>query len=493
MKKNNQGFTLIELLAAITIMALILLMIVPALDRLQNNNKNKPFEYYGDSLVEAAKIYVNKESEDITNLGTNFWTGCVDISYQDLLNAGLIKPYSDEAYNCTSAKVRYSRGVNSAKYTYNLTCTKAGKKVFEKVNIPNQSCTQEDMCNRNKGQLLGLPVNDKTIKDYQADCADKTAMFVFEHTGGSQQNGWTKEQLTDYRYIGTSPNNYLTFNEELWRIIGVFTVEDENGTKQPLIKITRDESIGQFAWDAETELYSWSGVNFGQGINEWSNAKLMHLLNDGYQAERRNSSFYWSRKRGICYQSNYTVDASANSVGFVECNFSLSGTIKGLSETARSQIAKVKWYLGGSDKAASGENAYIFERSDAKVTSQHVTKTTSWLGQVALFYPSDYAYTFANGFNDTCFENMANCNTSNGGNPTTSWLYKNQNIWLLSPSSKNEYTLFRMNSNGIVDLYMDSDTASSLGTQNVYPTVYLKSSVTITGGDGTKNNPYTLS
>ena len=71
----NKGFTLIELLATIVIMALILLLVMPAITALQENNENKPYEYYGDSIEEAAKIYVNKEGEDITDIGSSKWQG----------------------------------------------------------------------------------------------------------------------------------------------------------------------------------------------------------------------------------------------------------------------------------------------------------------------------------------------------------------------------------------------------------------------------------
>ena len=93
---NKKGFTLIELLVTIVIMALILIMVVPSITALQNNNKDKPYEYYADSLIEAAKIFVDKEGEDINSIGAKNFIGCVDITYQDLLDSDLIKPFSDE-------------------------------------------------------------------------------------------------------------------------------------------------------------------------------------------------------------------------------------------------------------------------------------------------------------------------------------------------------------------------------------------------------------
>ena len=99
--KKNKGFTLVELLATIAIMGMIMILVTPSIVNLQNNNKKKKFEYYGKTLVEAAKVYVQKEGVDITSLGVSDWVGCVDITYQDLLTNDLIKSFEDADYNCT--------------------------------------------------------------------------------------------------------------------------------------------------------------------------------------------------------------------------------------------------------------------------------------------------------------------------------------------------------------------------------------------------------
>ena len=52
------------------------------------------------------------------------------------------------------------------------------------------------------------------------------------------------------RYVGADPNNYVSFNNELWRIIGVFNnIDDGTGKKETRLKIIRDEPIGEYSWD----------------------------------------------------------------------------------------------------------------------------------------------------------------------------------------------------------------------------------------------------
>ena len=69
-----------------------------------------------------------------------------------------------------------------------------------------------------------------------------------------------KDEHGDIRYYGKNPNNYVSFNNELWRIIGVIDGK---------IKIIRNESIGKMQWNST-------------GNNNWNNASLKSYLNGDY-------------------------------------------------------------------------------------------------------------------------------------------------------------------------------------------------------------------
>ena len=69
-----------------------------------------------------------------------------------------------------------------------------------------------------------------------------------------------------YTYKGANPNNYITFNNETWRIISI----SSDGT----LKIMRNESIGDMAFDTTGGTY---------GNNNWDRpADLKTYLNDTY-------------------------------------------------------------------------------------------------------------------------------------------------------------------------------------------------------------------
>ena len=287
------------------------------------------------------------------------------------------------------------------------------------------------------------------------------------------------------RYYGASPNNYIYFNCtdysnqtsdtcEKWRIIGVF-----NGN----VKIIRNESIGSYSWDT-----SASSINSGNGVNEWSQADLMKLLNPGYESESVGGSLYYNKSSGSCYngQSNATTSCDFTSIG-----------IK--NDITKSKIIKINWYFGGASSSGIYSNqAYQYERENNAVSnpSDGITRTTKWNGLIGLISSSDYGY--ATDFNK-CTQNLYNYDSSTDSYAcrTNDWLFEittssGTNMgWLLSPDSNNVYYVWHINSTGFIRYGYDKYYTNY--TMNVNPTLYLKSEETIVEGTtGTIDNPYKL-
>ena len=146
-------------------------------------------------------------------------------------------------------------------------------------------------------ETLIAKANPETLDYNNATTDQKNQMWTFSHEVTTQLKA-----TTDYRYIGANPNNYVKFNDELWRIIGVFDVDDGTGKIEKRMKIIRNESIGDYSWDNSTTKSSL-------GINNWSVARLNYLLNPGHESETYGGSLYWNRKSGTCYsgRNNATI------------------------------------------------------------------------------------------------------------------------------------------------------------------------------------------
>ena len=267
------------------------------------------------------------------------------------------------------------------------------------------------------------------------------------------------------RYIGADPSNYVSFNGELWRIIGVFNnIDDGTGTKETRLKIIRNEPIGKYSWDNKASGTGSSDSNFGS--NNWSDSALQIVLNSGA---------YYNRTSGNCPNGNNGATTT--------CDFSSNG----LTEEAKSMIGEVIWSLGGlSSTANTSSTLYAAERG----SNVYEGRPTTWTGQIGLMYPSDYGYA-TNGGNtgrDTClsynlvsWNNYSDCYNND-------WLYESSNYkWTLTPISSFSTDVFNIQDIGVIG----ATSATSILT--VSPVTYLNSNVMITGGDGSHNNPFTLS
>jgi hypothetical protein len=272
-------------------------------------------------------------------------------------------------------------------------------------------------------------VNNASVTSYSEGNAGE--MYTFTHPATTQQN----YEVTDYRYIGANPNNYVTFNNELWRIIGVFTVEDGNGNTEQRIKIVRNEKLSSdMAWDSNN-------------VNEWVTATLNTYLNGDYY--------------------------------------------NGIDATSKSMIADTKYYLGGraydsTTHYGSTPDMYDWERG----TTVYSGGSISWNGKIALMYPSDYTYTYALGVDNTCYNDGYSCVTYRGGVPTNGWIYNtngNSEPWLLSPDSSYKQGVFCLIGSSWITSYY------AVIYKSVRPSLYLASSVKIYSGDGSEQNPYQLS
>ena len=167
------------------------------------------------------------------------------------------------------------------------------------------------------------------------------------------------------RYIGANPNNYVSFNNELWRIIGVFNnIDNGSGTKETRLKIIRNESIGEYSWDNKA---SGTGSSDSQyGSNDWSDSALQQVLNSGA---------YYNRTSGECpYGSNGATTT---------CDFSTTG----LTSDAKSMIDNALWNLGGSNTYDDVTTSMFYERE--RGTEVYSGRPTAWTGKVALMYPSE--------------------------------------------------------------------------------------------------------
>ena len=303
------------------------------------------------------------------------------------------------------------------------------------------------------------------------------------------------DEAGNVRYIGSNPNNYVSIDGDIWRIIGTMKdVDDGTGNKEDRVKIIKSTSIGSYSWDT-----SERSINNGYGVNEWSQADLMKLLNPGYESETVGGSLYWNNKQGTCYSSNNNATTS--------CNF----TSTGIKEKLKNMLGNAVWNTGANDGVTYTYNNittskfYELERSTntGKICTSGdwcndtVERTTTWTGKLGLMYPSDYGYATSGGSTTdraTClnanlsswsFSSVSDCKNND-------WLFNGRNQWTISPLANSfdagdAGSVFSVSSFGSVNL-----TNARVG-YGVSPVGYLLSNVGVQSGDGSSSNPFELS
>ena len=256
-----------------------------------------------------------------------------------------------------------------------------------------------------------------------------------------------------YRYEGKNPNNYIYFNNELWRIIGVFDENSHGKSGEYLTKIIKNDSLGSYVWDKSY-------------YNNWRTASLRILLN----------LYYYNATDGTyggdCYLSTYlSTNITSN------CDY----TETGLQSEYRNMVEGVTWYLGGKNSTDyTAEAFYIGERDSTSVYSGNAS---SIIGYIGLMYASDFGYSV---LSSSCARttNLKNYSTSDCGG--SSWLVKEPYEWTITPRSDYASSSFFLTLSAHLDL---ERTTSGMAT---YPVLYLKSNVQKISGTGTITDPYRL-
>ncbi len=339
--------------------------------------------------------------------------------------------------------------------TYALTLDGANTNSFPSKGMYRADVTCENATGKWLYDEWQLAIEDITSDNITCDIDFTTISqtnlnnYIIGLSGSEQGTGQVVNE-NGYRYEGKDPNNYIWFNNELWRIIGVFDSASHGQAGQNLVKIIRNDSIGGLAWHKSN-------------TNDWTQASLMNLLNGAYlNSENGTGGEY-------CYGFSTTVPAG-------NCDY----TETGINDTYRPMIENVTWYLGGYSITSGTTGAfYDYERGDA-VYSGRPTSTTGYIG---LMYPSDYGYSV---LSSSCARTTNLGSYNNATCAGQSWLYGQGYEWTITPLSSRSNLVFIVGYDG----YLSS--SSAYFGYAARPVLYLDSSVYVIDGTGTQSDPYII-
>ena len=423
MRKKKNAFTLIELLAVIVILAVILVIAIPRILDVIETSKKDSFKNSAQLIADTAEK--KKVSDKL--LGKDEEITCKDVA-----------KINDEDY--ASCTIDFDES-GIAKVSI------LGRGKFDGLKITN-------------GTKENAEVKEITKPTYRMKATEYITNLL-EYDGEGLKKDNTPDQ--NIRYYGSNPDNYVSFNNELWRIIGVF------GNN---VKLVRSEKLGELSWDS-----SESSINSGWGVNEWSQADLKNYLN----------TMYYGGTSVTCYTGKNN-----------QTKICPTGTI---DETSKGLIDYYTWNTGAPNynklynsttELFDTVEFYNAERGsvNGKICSSGtgcndtVERTTTWTGYVGLPYITDYAYASSESDCNTKIDQSSSYKCKNNN-----WMFKpNKGYWTLSPRAftSNAHNVWRVRGDGGAG----SDFASLPNA--VFPAIYLKSNILIESGKGTSSNPYML-
>ena len=348
---------------------------------------------------------------------------------------------SNNKYSFTQDGIKYALTLDGNKvtsfpskgmYKAQVTCVGAdGRWLYDDWKLAIENITSDDVtCDINFSTITKTNLND----------------YIISLAGTTQGTGQVVNE-NGYRYEGKNPNNYIWFNNEYWRIIGVFDSASHGVSGKNLVKIIRADVLDGLAWDKSN-------------TNNWDTSSLNKLLNGAYYNAQDGTS------SGYCY--GYSTTATAN------CDY----TKKGIQAGFRKMIASVTWHLGGySSTSATSSAFYGYERG----TTVYSGRPTSTTGYIGLMYPSDYGYSV---LSSSCARTTNLNSYSTATCAGQSWLYGKGFEWTLTPYSSDGDSVFHL---GYIGFVNDNYAIYGYGSR---PVLYLDASVYKIDGDGSLKNPY---
>ena len=241
------------------------------------------------------------------------------------------------------------------------------------------------------------------------------------------------------RYQGKNPDNYIWFNDELWRIIGNIPVclTSRCATTENRVKIIRNDSIGAIKYDESSS--TWMGSN------------IQNLLNICYLGKKSSCDSY-------CY-SNATFAKGT-------CDYSSDGI--DATDFYGKMVEDVYFNVG------AGDSTY---KTAANYYTQEIATHTTSTSKIGLMHASDWGYAIE-GFTGI-IGNSGYARDSSDKN----WL-SNADQWTMSAYSST-YPLRAYDCGFLIG------GSASMG-YSIRPVLYLKSNVYVVNGTGSKVDPYRI-
>ena len=217
MINNKKGFTITEILVVIAIIGIILAISIPSIINIRKRSNERLLESKKDIILVAAELYAKDKNIPsgkkifVYNLVENGYVNseiangsgkCGDAETEKTSKGCVIDPTNNQSLNNQEILIKYSNDAYIAIW--------GGEQA---------STTDTDLVGKVKTDLKCTDENQKVEKMKCVYCANDTDC--------------------------NNPNNYLYYSGIMWRVIGVYKIDDKE-----VAKMVTDDTV---TWDTEND------------------------------------------------------------------------------------------------------------------------------------------------------------------------------------------------------------------------------------------------
>ncbi len=473
MKKNNRGFLLAESLIVSTFVLTILILLYVQFSNLTTNYKNSYNYNNVESIYDLSSIanYLKTNNYDLSSKLTK--SKPYVIVFEDdscNMDAGIIDTFCDNLANKMDAKkIIYTSSDISViqKYVSENEDTNINQSLRDFITKVETTPVQNKgrlFAEFNNGTYATIVMDDSvTIPD------DPITPPTSVKVGGqdvmlvSSGDGLYEDIYEEGRYVyrGQDPDNYIMFNDELWRIIA----KETDGT----YKIIRNDILKKRPFDKTND---------------------RSTENNSYCQNPRNGCGVYAAVDGTFSSPSGSQSGTVTEDSSIKIYLNDDYYVNNINETAKGQMTFHSFNIGAvEDLDQSGAEADSIEKNIAG------EKMYQWTGNVGLANVSDILRASTNPLCTSATTSYNGTNECNSNYLLDKGVASLLNYWTINAYSSGSggdsdgvWYGFVRSSNA----HVNYDTAAGRSSATApRPVVFLKSDTTLSGS-GTSEDPYKI-
>ena len=552
----KKGFTLVELIGVIIILALIMLLAVPPILNSIRSTRNELSDASKKIIYTAANLYVSENLNDFPKYDGNTFCVSIDtLSKKEYLPTIVYDSTTgDEIPKDSLVEIKVEN--NNYTYNMNNGCIEYIYDPYSLINIllkqyseGNTKGLVKDATNDDLYYYTGL--NREITNNYlwygghqwrvlEFDTSAKTLTLISQQplTAIQPANSvWTTQEAYESSYINTWLNDYFynsldssiqsniqktTFNVGIYTNVGEIKTEQKVG----LLDEEQYKRAGGYSSFLDIDDYFWFGNTDGNSnirrsdqsgglgghkpiftfgvrpvikILDITIAKGDGTLSNSYQTSNRANNTS-NVQVGEYINVPYAGDDNACGNDGV-CTFRVvSKNNDSIKVTLNGLLPKIGgWADDANDNITTSDKMYttVLNGFVENISSEYITTGTFGVGMYASedSYVVPQSTTISASVGSPTIGEMFTCNDIDLSTSSTR-IFVDVNT-LENPTSGSNYYYWTMNrktttSAIVVSQLGDTGNFSIPSSKAIRPTIYLKSWLTFTGGEGTAQSPYIL-